>query len=51
MFLEVSILSKCFQSLGIKFIISLYVILWLTEEKPNFLSNIVEKIRPDFRNQ
>ena len=50
-FWEGSILSKCFQSLGVKFIISLFVISWLTEEKSKFLSNIVEEIRPGFRNQ
>ena len=48
-FLEVSVLGKCFQLLGIKFIISLYL-LWLELGKSSFSSNSVEEIRPGCRN-
>ena len=41
----VSDLSICFQSLQIKYRISLYIILWLTLERPSFSSSVIEEIR------
>ena len=42
----VSDLSIYFQSLKIKYRISLLIILFMTLERPSFSSNVIEEIRP-----
>ena len=59
-FWEVSILTKCLQSLGIEPIIRVYIYnivshnivysLWFAVGKSSFLHNILEEIRPGCRN-
>ena len=38
-------LRNCFQSLGIKSTINLYILLWLAVVKSSFLPNVAEEIR------
>ena len=47
-FWEASVLNKCFQLLGIKFKVSLYIgiLLWVPEGNPGFSSNVLEEKRP-----
>ena len=50
-FWEVSVLSKCFQSLRIELSVILYSnLLWLAVGKSSLLQNMVEEIKPVCRN-